>query len=274
MVTRPAFPPLIPVPQCIGSHNIVFMVLDSLRFDVAQNAMAQGLTPFLQTLIPLGQWQKRQTHGTFTYPAHQAFFMGYLPVPIPKPANYQRLFACQFHGSETSGTNTWITPASNIVHGLQAVGYHTICIGGVGFFDGSSAIRQVLPNFFMESHWSPEMGVTGKDSTRLQVALAIQRLQTIPEQQKVFLYLNVSALHQPNCLFTAGATHDTPQTQANALAYVDQQLPPLFAQLQRRGAGLCIVCSDHGTAYGEDGYYGHGIAHPVIWEVPYAEWNY
>ena len=39
----------------------------------------------------------------------------------------------------------------------------------------------------------------------------------------------------------------------------------------RRAPLLAIVCSDHGTLYGEDGYTGHRLAHPVVWEVPYAE---
>ena len=67
------------------------------------------------------------------------------------------------------------------------------------------------------------------------------------------------------------ATADTIQSHAAALAYVDRQLPPLFAALRRRGPCLCVVCSDHGTAYGEDGYHGHRLAHPVVWTVPYAE---
>lgn len=32
-----------------------------------------------------------------------------------------------------------------------------------------------------------------------------------------------------------------------------------------------IVCSDHGTAYGEDGHTGHRIGHEVVWTVPYGE---
>ena len=60
-------------------------------------------------------------------------------------------------------------------------------------------------------------------------------------------------------------------SQLAALAYVDGQLAPLFAALRRRAPLLAIVCSDHGTAYGEDGYAGHRLAHPVVWEVPYAE---
>ena len=34
-----------------------------------------------------------------------------------------------------------------------------------------------------------------------------------------------------------------------------------------------IICSDHGTLYGEDGYVGHRIAHPIVTTVPYAEIN-
>jgi hypothetical protein len=93
----------------------------------------------------------------------------------------------------------------------------------------------------------------------------------VPPERRIFLFVNVSALHQPNCIFLPGATSDTPETQAAALAYVDRQLPPLFRALQRRGPTLAIVCSDHGTAYGEDGYVGHRIGHPVVWTVPYAE---
>jgi len=55
------------------------------------------------------------------------------------------------------------------------------------------------------------------------------------------------------------------------LAYVDQHLPMLIDALRRRAPLTCILCSDHGTAYGEDGYWGHRVSHPVVWTVPYAE---
>lgn len=129
----------------------------------------------------------------------------------------------------------------------------------------------MLPNLFHESHWTPALGVTDPHSTANQVQLAIARLERIGGAQRVFLFLNISALHQPNCLFVPGATEDTIETHAVALCYVDSCLPPLFAALQDRGPLLAILCSDHGTAYGEDGYSGHRLAHPVVWTVPYAE---
>jgi hypothetical protein len=91
--------------------------------------------------------------------------------------------------------------------------------------------------------------------------------------RRLFLFLNVSALHQPNCIFAVGATRDSKETQAAALAYVDHCLPPLFTALRQRADLLCILCSDHGTAYGERGYHGHRLGHPVVWTVPYAEFT-
>ncbi len=255
----------------IGTHDLVFITFDTLRYDVAQQALQQGMTPVLASLLPDGGWEKRQTSATFTYAAHQAFFAGFWPVPIPKPVPYQRRFACQFSGSETTGNGTWTTPAASIIQGLQQVGYHTICIGGVGFFNPANALGTVLPSLFMENHWSTGMSVTSPTSTAQQVALACERLAALPRTQRVLLFVNISALHQPNCLFTAGATADSVHTQMNALAYVDRQLPPLLAALQQRGTSFCLLCADHGTAYGEDGVWGHGVAHPVVWEVPYTE---
>ena len=87
----------------------------------------------------------------------------------------------------------------------------------------------------------------------------------------MFLFVNVSALHHPNRIYTRGATEDSPGTQRAALAYVDGELAALFDGLRQRGDWLCVVCSDHGAAYGDDGYHGHRLAHPCVWDVPYAE---
>ena len=32
------------------------------------------------------------------------------------------------------------------------------------------------------------------------------------------------------------------------------------------------MCADHGDAYGDDGFHGHGIVHPSVTTVPYAAW--
>jgi hypothetical protein len=261
---------MIDAVHSIGSLDVLFVTLDTLRYDVARDELASGRTPNLAAVLPGGRWEQRHSPATFTYAAHQAFFAGFLPIPIA-PGRHPRLFAAQFPGSETTSAQTCVFDAPDIVSGLAGRGYHTVCIGGVGFFNKQSPLGSVLPGLFAESHWSPELGVTDPRSTEHQVALAVEILERIPGSKRVFLFLNVSALHQPNCIFLEGAEHDSPRSHAAALNYVDRHLPALFTAMQRRGTALTILSSDHGTAYGENGYCGHRVAHPVVWTVPYAE---
>jgi len=253
----------------VGSHDVVMLVLDTLRYDVAVALHEEGRTPTLSALLPDG-WELRHAPASFTYPAHQAFFAGFLPTPA-RPGPHPRLFAARFEGSETTADETYVFDAPDIVSGLASVGYHTLCIGGVGFFNKLNPLGRVLPGLFAESHWDPTLGVTHPESTANQVALACQRLAALPADRPTFLFLNISALHQPNRCYLPGASEDSLESHAAALCYVDRQLPPLVSALRRRGPALCILCSDHGTAYGEEGFSGHRLGHPAVWNVPYAE---
>lgn len=256
--------------RLIGSHDIVLITLDTLRFDVAQRAFEQGMTRTFAQWLPENGWERRHSPGNFTYASHHAFFAGYLPTPYgigPHP----RLMAAKFSGSESIGPDTFGFDEDNVVTALANRGYRTICIGGVGFFNKQTALGQVFPNLFHESHWSPELGVTCRESTQHQVALASQILKDLGQKQRVFLFLNVSAMHQPNYFYLKGATEDSADSQLAALSYADRVLQPLFETLKSRGPAFCIVCSDHGTAYGESGCYGHRLNHQVVGDVPYAD---
>ncbi|HET9485433.1 MAG TPA: STM4013/SEN3800 family hydrolase [Xanthomonadales bacterium] len=254
----------------VGTHDVVLVTLDTLRYDVAQAAHERGETPVLSAHLPASGWERRHTPGSFTYAAHQAFFAGFLPTPVA-PGPHPRLFALAFDGSETTIERTFVfDDAATIVDGFGAIGYHTICIGGVGFFNLRNALGRALPAAFQERHWRPEFGVTARASTDAQVALAVERLESTDlAGRRVFLFVNVSALHQPNRHY-ADAAADGLETHAAALRYVDGALAPLFAALRRRGPAFVVACSDHGTAYGEDGYRGHRLAHDVVMHVPYA----
>ena len=255
--------------QVVGRDDIVLLTLDTLRLDVAEASFRRGETPHLAELFRDG-WEERHTPGSFTYAAHHAFFAGFLPTPKTPPWP-PRLFAARFAGSETTGPETCVFDTADLVAGLRGRGYHSICIGGVGFFNKQSPLGCVLPNFFDESHWAPELGVTNPDSTRLQFELARERLQALPKSQRVFLFINISAIHQPNRHYLPGAERDNVHSHAAALRYVDAQLPILLDALRRRAQTFLIACSDHGTLYGEDGFTGHRVGHPTVWTVPYAQ---
>jgi arylsulfatase A-like enzyme len=256
--------------RLIGSHDVLFVTLDTLRYDVAQVLHDEGRTPNLSAVLPAGGWERRHTPGNFTFAAHAAFFAGFLPTPA-RPGRHPRLFALRFPGSETTTERTFVFDAPDIVTGFRGIGYRTVCVGGVGFFNKLSPLGRVLPALFDESHWSAALGVTDPRSIENQVDLALDRLRPVPTGRRVFLFLNVSAIHQPNRFYLPGAPDDSLASHAAALEYADHHLGRLFAGLRRRGPTLAVVCSDHGTAYGEDGYAGHRLAHPVVWDVPYAE---
>jgi len=265
--------PMLDMHQVVGRANVLFVTLDCLRHDVAAAALAAGQTPHLAALLLPAGWEARETPGTFTLPAHQAFFHGFLPTPLAD-GPHPRLFALEFEGSLTTTPQTYtFAGVDNVVAGFGAVGYRTFCVGGVGFFNRRNPLGRVLPGYFAESVWEPALGVAARDSTAAQVAAALDWLGALRRDEKFLLFVNVSATHPPHAFYLPGAAEDCVASQRAALAYVDSCLPPLFAELRRRGPCFCLVMADHGEAYGEDGRRGHRIAHPTVTTVPYAHFH-
>ncbi|MEO3974701.1 STM4013/SEN3800 family hydrolase [Streptomyces sp. CAU 1734] len=259
--------------EVVGRDDLLLVTLDTLRHDVAAELAAAGRIPRLAGRLPGGGWEERHAPGSFTYASHQAMFAGFLPTPVT-PGPHPRLFAARFAGSETTAGGTHVFDTPDLVSGLAAAGYRTVCIGGVGFFNKRGPLGSVLPGMFQESHWEPEFGVTSPVSFEAQVDRAERVIAALPRERRLFLFVNVASLHQPNWFHLPGATGDagdTRETHAAALEYVDRHIERLFTAMRSRRRCFAIVCSDHGTAYGDDGYTGHRIGHPAVWTVPYAQ---
>ncbi|TDQ53791.1 STM4013/SEN3800 family hydrolase [Actinorugispora endophytica] len=259
----------------VGTHDILLVTLDTLRYDVAARLLAEGRTPNLASVLPAGGWERRHAPASFTYASHLAMLAGFLPTPA-EPGPRPRLFAAGFPGSTSTDERTWVFDEADLPAGLAAAGYHTACVGGTGFFNRGSALGSVLPGMFAESHWEPGYGVADPASFENQVACAERVIGSAPADRPLFLLLNVAALHQPNWFHLPGATSgdgDTPASHAAALEYVDRHIPALFDAAAARRPCFAIVCADHGTAYGEDGHTGHRVGHETVWTVPYAHFT-
>lgn len=251
----------------VGTHDIALITLDTLRYDVAIQAMQAGETPNIRRLLPDG-WEERHTPGSFTYAAHRAFFAGFLPTPA-RPGPHQRPFALRFPG-ENLGPATCRLDGADIVGGLAQKGYRTICVGGVGFFNPATPLGADLTRSFEETRWQPAFGVSAPRGLEAQIS-CVEGLLDDTDERLRFTFLNVSSLHRPNRHYLSGASEDSPATQRASLAYVDRHIGRLLQAVSARNDCWVIVCSDHGTAYGEDGYQGHRLAHPTVWTVPYGE---
>ena len=68
--------PSVDMGRVVGTQDILFICLDTLRYDAAVEEEAAGNTPALSRY---GPWEKRQAPGNFTYPSHHAMFAGFLP---------------------------------------------------------------------------------------------------------------------------------------------------------------------------------------------------
>lgn len=262
--------PSVDMNQVVGTHDILFLCLDTLRYDVAVQEEAAGTTPVLNQY---GPWKKCQAPGNFTYPSHHAMFAGFLPCPYDAKNVADRellFFPGQIGLGKKGPEGAYAFSGSTIMEGLEKEGYDTWCVGGVAFFDKRSELGKVFPGYFQKSYWNPSFACPVKDSTKNQVDFILKKLDEAEADRHIFLYLNVDAIHYPNYFYLEGASHDSVESHAAALRYADQELGRLFAQWKkRRGDTFVICCSDHGTCYGEDGCQFHGINHPIVNTVPY-----
>lgn len=254
--------------RALGEKDIFLLTLDALRFDVARDTLAAGQAPNLAALT--GGFEERHTPATFTFPAHQAFFAGFLPTPIA-PGVHVRPLALRFTGSRSISSATLVLDGSCVVTALKAAGYRTICIGGTSFFNPQTSLGRVLPDRFDEAHWSRRMGVTSPHASAAQFDLAAERLRALPSNHRAFVFINAAATHPPTRMFVRGAQVESTATQAASLRDLDRHLPKLLGALGQRGGAVGVICSDHGTCFGDDGIVGHRVAHPSVWTVPYAE---
>ena len=127
---------------------------------------------------------------------------------------------------------------ATFVQSLANVGYETICIGGVNFFSKRNELGRVFPGYFTKSYWLPTFGCTAPDSTEKQIDFALKKLENYPDDKRIFMYINFSAIHYPNCHYVEGKMKDDKESHAAALQYVDSQLPRLFQAFQKRGNTL------------------------------------
>lgn len=256
--------------QIVGTSDILFICLDTLRYDVAADEEAAGTTPVLNRY---GPWIRCQAPGNFTYPSHHAMFAGFLPCKsdVKRMEERELLFYPTDIGLRRKvPKGAYAFQGSTIMEGLQKEGYETWCVGGVSFFDKRSDLGKVFPGYFQRSDWNPSFGCPVKESTKNQVDFILNKITGGQIRHPVFLYLNIDAVHYPNYFYLEGADHDDRKSHAAALRYADRQLGRLFDSWKKeRGSAFVICCSDHGTCYGEDGCQFHGINHPAVTTVPY-----
>lgn len=251
------------------TKNIVIITLDSLRFDVTQKAKTPNFDQLFKKYQNKG-WYQVGSHGTYTLPSHISMFhAGMMPlnnrsdVPAPFNREKEKIFKAQLAWERTTGARFPTPAAPNIVKGFEKIGYRTVGVGGVGWFNDQFETSNIWKNrYFQEFYWKKEFEENDFNSLKNQIEL-IEKLKIREAENPVFFFLNVSVTHRPYLGFG-----NTLEGQIKAFEEVDKLLPDLLKVLPEK----CdlMICSDHGECFGEDGLWGHGFYHPKVMEVPFA----
>jgi arylsulfatase A-like enzyme len=272
-----------------GPRNLVVVVLDSLRHDVA----AEAATPNLDRL---GQLEKRWSYASWTAPSHYNLLTGLLPHDSPVG-----VYASDYYQRDyLKYAERLRVPDMEFKKLLPGLWLPTYLRDVLGYGTHARVSMPVL---------NPTTGVNrGFDSFRLMpkhndMAAMLDDLSFSTLPQPFFALLNVGETHYPYALpdedpagwplisgvhgvlkrvddasgeLTGGSFFDDSQMamlrsrQQTALEYVDGVIGRLVDELP--ADTWLVVTSDHGELFGEDGYFGHGpIAHEKVHEVPFWE---
>ena len=172
--------PSVDMNQVVGQMDILFICLDTLRYDAAVKEQEDGTTPVLNRY---GSWKKCQAPGNFTWPSHHAMFAGFLPADheAKNLADREMLFFPRQIGmGRKTPPGAYGFSGGTIMDGLEKEGYDTWCVGGVSFFDKRSDLGKVFPGYFRKSYWNPSFGCGVKDSTKNQVDFILRKLEAAP----------------------------------------------------------------------------------------------
>lgn len=252
-----------------ANKSIVIVTFDSLRYDVTECAY----TPNMQKLFSTynrSKWCKVGSHGTYTLPSHISMFhAGIMPcnnhkdIPAPYNRDKLRIFKAQLAWNRQAEAMFPTPAASNIVKGFEKIGYRTIGIGGVHWFNNkiitSSFWRK---HYFSEFYWNEDFSETCFNAFENQIN-KIKRLSINRSKEPIFLFLNIASTHTPYMGFGKSV-----EAQKKAFEYVDKHIPQLFEFLPDEF--VLMLLSDHGECFGEDDLWGHGFYHPKIMEVPFV----
>ncbi len=259
------------------SEDVLFITLDSCRYDTFLKSLNSGCLP---NLAPVGPLHRACSPSYYTYGSHSSFWMGFTPgvvgasVPLLNP-KAGKIFRMQFSG-HSSLDQGYCLEGSNIIEGFRRLGFRTIGAGSVDWFNPATETGALLGQPFDSFYFS---GNTWSLSSQLD--WLNQQLINIPQNLNRFVFLNVGETHVPYwhegaswdkrpspCIAFGGTRCDADKSayrQRACLEWVDVQLRDLLQMFMN---STILVCADHGDCWGEDGLWEHGISHPMTLTVP------
>lgn len=266
------------------AEDFLLVTWDSCRYDVYE----QARTPVIDAHA---RARKAWAMATYTLPAHQAMFNGFLPHVFEAEPLYnrfvQQLWRISHRNVESRPLVVFPEGTVNVVSGFRGRGYATLGAAAMDWFAKPSPLQEGFEWF----------RVTGTDARR-QVRLLCDRIGRVGPRRPCFAFVNFGETHSPfrhgdmpggpdpladrmslGRQFNASGVRDSAGTldrelwrrQRECAEYLDARMADLLACFESRGhPTTVVVTADHGECLGEDGLYGHAFHHEKVMEVPLA----
>jgi hypothetical protein len=284
VAAHPVTPSARPAP---GARNLVFVVLDSLRYDSWIDARPSVLST-------LGSVERRWSYASWTAPSHYNLLMGLLPHSSPPEVYASEYYKEDFRRySERLGVEgmqfSKVLPSlflpTYLKHGL---GYTTHAMVSMPVLNAHTVINRDFDSYeLMPKHNDmaamvdrmrfseerPSFYLLNVGETHYPYALPDEdpsRWPQISGVHGVFKRLDSDAPTEPGEFFDQHALKELRGRQVTAVEYLDGVFARLFDLLPSNT--WVVVTSDHGELFGEERFFGHGpIAHEKVFEVPFVE---
>ncbi len=284
-------------------NNVLFITIDSCRFDTASKATTTNLSK-------IGRLTKALTSGNYTVPAHHAFFQGHLPNAINSKLPHhseavRQLWRVRLYNKNPTGVeakrSSMILTGSNIFEGYDSLGFHILGVGGVSQFSSEGeGLRKYFKHFLYFGKQMFEEQLSPRDWHQFPLNNVDQIIEQLGGEEKWFLFVNCNETHYPYD-FGKGIEQQTleemqmlkpilnlregkvklenleifekmHQMQVSALEEVDKRIGSLVQALPKNRPILTIICADHGENFGEEFQgairWGHMIPSEEVMTVP------
>lgn len=274
-------------------NNFVLLVLDSCRYDSFELIWSQ-----LNCFPSLGNLEKAYSFATWTLPSHVDFLAGRLPWKhSDKDPRFTR-GGGRLHYEKVGELKKWKSrldiPENTIISDRYSI--HD-CLHKNGYkikaITSASPIGQdTMFSKLVDSHKS--IGSKGDCLLRAKEELDFSDLS--------FYIINLCETHYPywipgydpdleikvisglrglaraamenrnieDVIFSSAEIKYLKERQQKSVSYLDSVLPQLLDKLPFNTS--IVITADHGEAFGEGGYVGHGeVSHEIVLTVPFIE---
>lgn len=276
-----------------GANNLVVVVFDSLRYDVA-------LASAMPVMASIGAIERRWSYASWTAPSHFNLLMGLLPHDSPT-----RVYASEHYKRDFARyTDRLGIPDIEFRHLLPSLYLPTYLRSSLGYRTSAMVSMPVLnPSTPISTGFDEYIQMPAHND----FGAMVERLRFDPDRPSFHL-LNIGETHYPYAVpgedpsewprisgvhgvfkhldeaIVGGRLVDPDEPeffdddemrrlrgrQGDAARHVDRVLGDLLDAVPK--GTWVVVTADHGELFGEEGYFGHGpIAHDKVYEVPFVE---